>query len=531
MFDDLKQNQNQNSSKELPGKEKEQPQHGLADAFEHRLEQLKNIGYQKAKRKKIFLVLLAIFSIFMIGSVSLLVYMTWPDAKTFTIKFYNANFKKDAGVMCAADAKECPDGSYVSRIAPSCEFPDCPEVIEEDCVKEGAYIDLPTEDSFECCGDLVKIPVTAPMDENCEPIIPEGSTGPEPGWTCLACGDGECNSEYENKCNCPEDCKEDIDTSAWQTYQNEEYGFEFKYPNNLQCPSKINDPNANIGCLSKTVEYKIVENSEGPITPFNMSILKERVVDDSRDEIENIKKLYEYQNYKEENLQIGNTNSIKISGVIGAESYVTDYYNIRVYIPKNSFTIMFDYYNVDTETINENTFNLIISTLKFINNDTILKQADSDTPAAGICGIAGESLGIANIDINQDTSSPRCIKIFATEKIKFTNNTDKEINIDFAGYNLIIEPGDSEMIDKAVGEFLELGIHIIPNVAEVWVVPSTDSPIPEIDTDNDGLSDEKEEMYNTDPENPDTDDDGYLDGEEVKNGYNPNGEGELTTNN
>ena len=48
------------------------------------------------------------------------------------------------------------------------------------------------------------------------------------------------------------------------------------------------------------------------------------------------------------------------------------------------------------------------------------------------------------------------------------------------------------------------------------------------DADNDGLDDYDEEFkYQTDPANPDTDNDGYKDGAEVKNGYNPNGPGEL----
>lgn len=48
------------------------------------------------------------------------------------------------------------------------------------------------------------------------------------------------------------------------------------------------------------------------------------------------------------------------------------------------------------------------------------------------------------------------------------------------------------------------------------------------DTDNDGLSDYSEVYeYLTDPLNADSDQDGYLDGEEVKNGYNPKGEGKL----
>jgi len=41
------------------------------------------------------------------------------------------------------------------------------------------------------------------------------------------------------------------------------------------------------------------------------------------------------------------------------------------------------------------------------------------------------------------------------------------------------------------------------------------------DSDNDGLRDWEEELFRTDPDNPDTDGDGYLDGEEVDSGHNP----------
>lgn len=47
------------------------------------------------------------------------------------------------------------------------------------------------------------------------------------------------------------------------------------------------------------------------------------------------------------------------------------------------------------------------------------------------------------------------------------------------------------------------------------------------DTDSDGLSNEEEETYGTDPDNPDTDGDSYPDGQEVKAGYNPLGAGNL----
>jgi len=48
------------------------------------------------------------------------------------------------------------------------------------------------------------------------------------------------------------------------------------------------------------------------------------------------------------------------------------------------------------------------------------------------------------------------------------------------------------------------------------------------DTDDDGLSDYQEiQLYETNPLKVDTDGDTYPDGEEVKNGYNPNGPGKL----
>jgi flagellar basal body-associated protein FliL len=48
-----------------------------------------------------------------------------------------------------------------------------------------------------------------------------------------------------------------------------------------------------------------------------------------------------------------------------------------------------------------------------------------------------------------------------------------------------------------------------------------------IDEDKDGLSGDQEIEYGTDPSNADTDGDGYTDGDEVKAGYNPIGDGKL----
>lgn len=104
---------------------------------------------------------------------------------------------------------QCPDGC--EKVIYDCiDEPDtdsvCAQCRPTDCYGLGEYVDTFSEDSFECCTGLSKIRVWGPYDEDCDSIIPEGSTGVEPGWTCLKCGDNECDTEYEDKCNCPDDC-------------------------------------------------------------------------------------------------------------------------------------------------------------------------------------------------------------------------------------------------------------------------------------------------------------------------------------
>jgi lipoprotein-anchoring transpeptidase ErfK/SrfK len=69
-------------------------------------------------------------------------------------------------------------------------------------------------------------------------------------------------------------------------------------------------------------------------------------------------------------------------------------------------------------------------------------------------------------------------------------------------------------------------IHPIKILAQVAMPTGTPDQLKNQDTDKDGLSDYDElYIYHTDPYNPDTDGDGYTDGYEVANGYDPNKKG------
>lgn len=98
----------------------------------------------------------------------------------------------------------------------------------ENCAKEGELIStLPLFESSEewrkCCDGLRKNKTFEVVDGSCssrEPIV------------CTNCPNGECGPG-ETECNCPQDCRKEADTSNWQTYQNKEYGYEIKLPENF----------------------------------------------------------------------------------------------------------------------------------------------------------------------------------------------------------------------------------------------------------------------------------------------------------
>ncbi|MFH1229051.1 MAG: hypothetical protein V1678_01330 [Candidatus Aenigmatarchaeota archaeon] len=110
-------------------------------------------------------------------------------------------------VACTMEAKMCPDGSYVGRIAPSCEFAPCPSVQcscprgyvpdGEACTPE-CYYSIP-----KCLQPSISCNATCQSDSDCVPA--------------QCCHPSSCiNNAYKGVCNlaCTASCEGPLDCGA-----------------------------------------------------------------------------------------------------------------------------------------------------------------------------------------------------------------------------------------------------------------------------------------------------------------------------
>jgi hypothetical protein len=154
---------------------------------------------------------------------------------------------------------------------------------------------------------------------------------------------------------------------------------------------------------------------------------------------------------------------------------------------------------------------------------------------------------IAKLDIylwvNTNTKNIQGLELFV-ENLEMLDEDNKgvKISLDYKSMLVSVEareidtPADTQSLEDFMGNLMGgmmvgntktidgyNGPLITPDNPEWFNNHTTDK----IDSDSDGLSDALEDLYGTDNNNPDSDSDGYTDGEEVNNGYNPMGEGEL----
>lgn len=110
--------------------------------------------------------------------------------------------KDDNNVVCTQDAKQCADGSYVSRTGPNCEFAECPQVQKNGKFGPGG-MPKPIRSFSECVESGYRITEGNPR-------------------TCDAGTFGVFSEAVIN----------------WQAYKNEKYGLEFQYPQEWKIESR-----------------------------------------------------------------------------------------------------------------------------------------------------------------------------------------------------------------------------------------------------------------------------------------------------
>jgi hypothetical protein len=113
-------------------------------------------------------------------------------------------------------------------------------------------------------------------------------------------------------------------------------------------------------------------------------------------------------------------------------------------------------------------------------SSSVLKPADSDSPAAGICGEAqGDPVSIV-LGIGPDgiPLAGRCIKITPAQHIKLINQSNGPFNIMFGEYHIDLPVGNEMLLDKPVDQYLAFGVHALPMGPELWVKEAVAATVP-----------------------------------------------------
>jgi hypothetical protein len=86
-----------------------------------------------------------------------------------------------------------------------------------------------------------------------------------------------------------------------------------------------------------------------------------------------------------------------------------------------------------------------------------LKPADSEFPAAGICDeVDGE---IATITIYSGIPDPRCLVVYAGQRLKVVNASGEEVRFTLGPFDVLLAPEDEQIYDRPVDEYLAPGVH------------------------------------------------------------------------
>lgn len=117
---------------------------------------------------------------------------------------WEKNLNENCGNRACITLYACQEGKAVCEDN-KCEFAEHDN--EKSCISAGESADKYSHGIYigsnSCCEGLLKIPVKDYKDGECYNLF-------DVGTVCSECGNSICE-EWENKCNCPEDCDEEFD--------------------------------------------------------------------------------------------------------------------------------------------------------------------------------------------------------------------------------------------------------------------------------------------------------------------------------